>query len=119
VFGISWLKLIAGAAIVMIVVAAVAWVLQPVWAGRANKAAAAHVTATLQTEKPKEAAKAAEANGKATGRIQVLEERSHARTVRIVSAPDSDVEFYAGMCERELYKADPQCGKRGGAERAH
>ncbi len=114
---IDWLKVGLGCVIALILAVAVWYVTEPMRAAKANKAAAAHVTATLAEAKPKEAAKAAKANEQTSNTIAATEDRSRARASRVVGSPDPDRAFFDGVCDGELYKADPQCGGGGGKKR--
>lgn len=113
-FGISWWRVVAGGVAAVALLIAIGWAVSPWFAQRANQKAAAHVTAVVAAAKPQEAAAAAKVEGKSDAKVENLTVRSRARVARIVGGPDSDGEFYAGMCERELYKADPECGGGGG-----
>lgn len=116
-FGISWMRIGLGLVVGAIVLGVLGYALGPWFAQRANERAAGKVTTTLAVEKPKEAVAAAKVEGKSDAKVEGITTRSRARVARIIAGPDGDVEFYAGMCERELYRADPECGGRGGGQR--
>lgn len=118
-FGLSWLKIGFGLAVLAAAAGLLVWALQPWFAQRANEKAAGKVTAVVAAAKPQVAAAVAEEKGKSDGKVENLNTKSVARQGRIVSAPDPYPEFYAGMCERELYKADPECGSGGRKPRPH
>ncbi len=113
-FGLDPLKIGLGVLIAAILAGATLWVLQPVFNQKANEKAAAKVTAVVAAAKPIEAAAAAKVEGKSDAKVEGIGARSKARVAKIIASPDHDGEFYAGMCERELYKDDPECGGGGG-----
>ncbi len=116
-FGLSWGRLALGLLVLAVVLGGLWWVVAPLYAGRANKEAAASVTTAAAASTQKGAVETAKVNEHAKGKISVVEERARVVEPAVVGSPDPYREFLAGVCNTELYQGDPVCKQRDGNSR--
>ena len=88
------------------------WVIQG--PKRANEKTAAKVITSVAATQTTTQTKIGEQNAKSVVRIVERETVIQEVAARLPTVGDPDAVFFGGVCGSELYKADPQCVKRGG-----